>query len=141
MCRSCHGGDLRLEVLGGEPFLEDDGSREAHRPRAGDGKIVHRSVDRKLADGAAGKADRSYDERVRGERQPDTADGEQAGIGQLLQGGVGQQRNDEPFHECPARLAAGTVGHRDPLIAEPLGSSTHRLDALADLVLAEVGGH
>jgi hydrogenase expression/formation protein HypD len=136
-----HGGDLRFEDLGAQPLLEHEGRGERDRSRPGHGEVVDGAVHRQLADRAPGEADRADDEGVGGERQASTAHRHQAGVGELLERGVGEQRDDEAFDERPGGLAPRAMSHRDARVAEALRPPAHRLDALTDLVLAEVGGH
>ena len=58
----------------GEALLEHHREAERQRPRAGDGEVVDRAVDRQLADRAAGEADRLDDEAVGRQRDVDAAD-------------------------------------------------------------------
>ena len=116
-----HRAHLGLEHLGRQPGLEHERRRPAPSARAPrHGQIVHRAVDRQLADRAAGKAQRRDDEAVGGDRdarcrRSATRAASPSGSGAT---GAEEQRREQAFDEPAAGLAAGAVRHLDLRVAE-----------------------
>ncbi len=130
-CRPRDRLDLRAEIVGRESLLEHERERQRERPRARDGEVVHCAVDGELADRAAREPDRLDDEAVGREREV-AHDG---GVGELLETERGRE---QAFDQRERRLAAGAVGHRDLLVAEPKRFRLDPLDEPEDLLLGAV---
>ena len=102
---------------------------QRERPRAGDGEVVDRAVDRELADRAAREAQRLDDVGVGGERQRDAVDARarrrRPARPERL---AAEGRHEQPFDQRLGGLAARAVGHRDLRVAElrPLGCARSR---------------
>jgi hypothetical protein len=89
--RGAHGPGDAVEVGQRGALLQDERGRHEQRRRAGHRQVVHGPVDRQVADRAAGEEHRLDHERVRGQRQPGTADGDDGRVAKL-----GRGRGAEP---------------------------------------------
>jgi hypothetical protein len=114
---------------------------ERHRARSGDREVVHRAVDRELADRPAREAQGPDDERVGREGEGRAVDADERGIPKRGERRVLEQGDDHALHELAARLPAGAVRHGDALVGEARPPAAHVLDALDDLGLGELLGH
>ena len=129
--------DLGAQLIGGKSLLEHQRQAQRERTGARDGEIVDGAVDGQLADRAARKAQRPDDVGVGRERELHAVDAEHPGVGHLGQRArVVEDRHQQPFDQGLGRLAAGAVGHRDPLVAELRALAARGLDDPEDPLLA-----
>ena len=82
-----------------EALLDHEPGREHERPCAGDGQVVHRPVDRELADVAAGELERLDDVRVGREREPRAVQLEQRRVAERVEQRVAELLEEEPLDE------------------------------------------
>ena len=83
-----------------------------------------------------GKRSRLDDVGVGRERELDVVDRDRRGVGELVQRVGRERRRKQSLDQALRGLAAGPVGHVDPLIAELRALAARRLDDPQDLLLA-----
>jgi hypothetical protein len=128
-------GDLGFEILGRKTLLEDDGKRQRERLRAAHRQVVHRPVDRQVADRPTGEANRLDHEAVCRDRKPV----HDCGVRVFAET---EGRAEEPLDERKGRLTAGAVCHRDLRVAEPERLRLDPLDQPQNVLLgARLGRH
>ena len=108
----------------------------ASGPGAGHRQVVDGAVDRQLADRAAGEAERLDHEAVGRHREPGAVDPHRAGVGERVERAEPNAGTSRPSISVCGRLAAGAVGHRDALVAEPRPLGAGGLDDPEDPLLA-----
>ena len=109
---------LGLQGLGGDSLLDHEGEEQGERLRRRDREVVHRAIDRQLADRAAGETQRAHHEAVGSEGEAGAVHLQVGGIGEGGQERTAEERRDQAFDQPPAGLAPGAVGHLDAGIAE-----------------------
>ncbi len=142
--RRCHGVDFGAQGHGIETLLEDQRGGDRNGAGSGHREVVDGAVDRQLTDGAARKAERVDHEGVGRERG---ALGSDADLGGIVQGrerravdcGAHEGGDDHALDHGSARLATGTVRHRDAFVGEARCPTAGLLDLVEHLLLAEVG--
>ncbi len=111
--RSVHRLDDAPEIFHRHTFFQDKAGREIKRTRAAHREIVHRSVNSEFSDIAAGKKDRTYDERIGAkcdalpfnEKMAPSCSGSSSSLPKL--------RQHHFLNELVAELAAAAVGENN----------------------------
>jgi hypothetical protein len=137
--RGLHRGHDLDQVGDREALLQDEPGGQVERGRAGHRQVVDGPVDREVADVAAGKDQRRHHVGVGGQSDPAAVHVELGGVFQGLEQRVAERVQEDRLDQGPGGLAAGPVGHGDPLLADLRPAAPGLVDAVEDLLLA-VGG-
>ena len=122
-----HRGHDAIEIGEREALLEDERGGQVERARAGHREIVHGAVDREVADVAAGEEQRRDDIRVRGEREPDPADGDHGLVVALVEDLVAERGKKAAREQLGRHLPAAAVSEQDAVaVAEREGTTRER---------------
>ena len=119
--RSGHGAHFCFQHLRGRPGFENECDHHGLGSRSGYGQIVHRSIHRQFADGAAGKAQRLDHEAIGGDRDARAVDVDVRGIAQWSRGcshssGANRPSTSRRLALPPAPCAISICGSRNRIL-------------------------
>ena len=123
-----------------QALLEDEGERQRQRPRAADGEIVDRAVDRQLADVAAGKEDGRHDVGVGGEGEPLAVALDERRVVEPLERRVAERGHDQLLDQLRGEPAARAVAEQDLVAVDErqrTGGKRQQTAASEDIVFSQ----
>ena len=109
---------IRCTSCDREALLEDEARRQCHRSRAGHGQVVHRSVDREVADAAACEEQWRNDVPVGGEGQPPAEQVQHGAVLEEFEHGIAKGFEEDRVDEGGRCLAARAVGQGDAFLTD-----------------------
>ena len=127
-----------MHFLDREALLEDEARRQCHRSRAGHGQVVHRSVDREVADAATGEEQWRDDVPIGREREPPAEQVQYGAVLEEFEHGIAKGFEEDRLDEGGRCLAARAVGQGDAFLTD-LGTPASSLSIRSRYRLLAVG--